>query len=145
MFAGKYYTVAVKMDGDQVKFVQEMRERMLDEYGTVPDYVFSNSQNGQETKIAWYINQCFTELFGDDPTVTRYNATSIRKFWDEHIDKMNLQDNDEEAHFSQTGHSRSTAKKHYISKQTLQIILYQTTNTFEIFYATFSIDVYISL
>ena len=52
------------MDGDQVQFVQEMRERMLDEYGTVPDYVFSNSQNGQETKIAWYINQCFTVVWG---------------------------------------------------------------------------------
>ena len=66
-----------------------------------------------------YLQEIFGEMFGDDPLVVRYNANSVRKYWEKRwlTLKNNETDGVSKAHFAQTAHSKETAEKHYLDRQ----------------------------
>ena len=113
---GKFYDVAVRIEADQIAFLDELRERMKSEYPTMPSLMFANTKSQQETKMSYLISDTFTELFQDDPNLVRYNANSIRKFWEMYMAGLELSQNHKDAHLAQTAHSETTARKHYQSK-----------------------------
>ena len=65
-----------------------------------------------------YLQEIFAEMFGDDPLVVRYNANSVRKYWEKRwlTLKNNETDGVSKAHFAQTAHSKET-EKHYLDRQ----------------------------
>ena len=69
---GKFYDVAVRIEADQITFLDEMRERMKSEYPTMPSLMFANTKSQQETKMSYLIRDTFTELFQDDIMRTQY-------------------------------------------------------------------------
>ena len=117
--SGKNYDVAISIESDQIVFMLELRYRMEKEYGSTPKFVFSNSRMTQETRIANLITDCFSEIFKEKGDEVRFNANSVRKFWEKRVSQMQLEPNQREAHFAQTAHSEATASKHYRSKSGL--------------------------
>lgn len=113
---GALFMTGVNVKPDQVKFLKELKVRMTAEYNKEPHFIFSNKSNTSETSIATMVTDCFVSLYKDDPAETRYNANSIRKFWEMRTGKMSMTQKQAEAHFSQTGHSADTAQKHYKRK-----------------------------
>ena len=95
------------------------------EYGSTPKFVFSNSRMTPETRIANLITDCFAEIFNEKGDEVRFNANSVRKFWEKRVSEMQLEPNQREAHFAQTAHSEATASKHYRSKSgSLRFLVY---------------------
>ena len=43
--------------------------------------------------MSYLIRDTFTELFHDDPNLVRYNANSVRKFWEMHMAGRELSQN----------------------------------------------------
>ena len=110
---GKFYDVAIKMESDQVLFINELRQRMNFEFGSPSVFVFSNKKNCPETRMAFLISEAFTDLYGDNPEEVRFNANSVRKFWEKRVTELQLNENEKQAHLAQTAHSETTANKHY--------------------------------
>ena len=46
---GKFFDVAVRIEADQITFLDEMRERMKSEYPTMPSLMFANTKSQHET------------------------------------------------------------------------------------------------
>ena len=113
---GKFFDVAVRIEADQITFLDEMREKMKSAYPTMPSFMFANTKSQQETKMSYLIRDTFTELFQNDPNLVRYKANSIRNFWEMHMARLELSQNHKDAHLAQTAHSETTARKHYLSK-----------------------------
>ena len=63
--------------------------------------------------------QVFFTLFNDDPSVVRYNANSIRKYWERRwkVIGKDTEDGVMKAHYAQTAHSAKTAEDHYIGRE----------------------------
>ena len=104
------------MEQDQIQFMEELRISMQEEFGQIPPLVFINDKQAPETKIASLINEAFVDMFGDNPNNVRFNAKSIRKFWEMHVNRIDLPAHHKEAHLAQTAHSEMTAKKHYTGR-----------------------------
>ena len=107
------------MEEDQIPHLKWLKDRLEMEFKFVIGeikFVFSNSKLGPETRMPALIAETFQELFGDNPDDVRFNANSIRKFWEQRVSKMTLLPSQKEAHFAQTAHSEATASKHYKRK-----------------------------
>ena len=111
---GHVYDVCLRLEKDQIHFFEEMRSRTIQLYGHETDFVFSNSKFTQETRMAQLLNMTFQELFGDDPEEVRFNANSVRKFWEKRIQAMGVSSNLMHAHLAQTAHAQKTADMHYV-------------------------------
>ena len=111
---GHVYDVCLRLEKDQIQFLEEMRSRTIQLYGHSTDLVFSNSKFTQETRMAQLLSMTFQELFGDDPDEVRFNANSVRKFWEKRIQAMGVPTNLMHAHLAQTAHAQKTADMHYV-------------------------------
>ena len=69
-----------------------------------------------ETSIFRGLQESFQELFGDHPEKKRYNANSIRKFWERlwNVVKSKVSNGITKAHFAQTAHSEKTVREKYL-------------------------------
>ena len=114
---GHVYDVYVRVQEDQVPFLTEMRARMTSLYGKEMQLIFANTKNRSETMMSTLICQTFQDLFGDDAQKVRFNANSIRKFWERRVKAMGLSSNLMNAHLAQTAHAQRTAEEHYIGVQ----------------------------
>ena len=74
---GNYYDVDIKMESDQVLFLNELRQRTHFQFGSPSVFVFSNKKNCPETQMAFLISEAFTDLYGDNPEEVRFNANSV--------------------------------------------------------------------
>ena len=115
---GKIYTVHVFIQEDQRKFLRAMRVKYIEEFGVDGNFIFASAANKVENGISRSIREEFKTLFGDDPAKVRFNANSIRKFWERlwSIIKGNVSEGVNKAHLVLTAHSEKTAQEHYLSK-----------------------------
>ena len=111
---GHVYDVCLRLEKDQIQFFEEMRSRTVELYGHETEFVFSNSKFTQETRMAQLLCMTFQELFGDDPDEVRFNANSVRKFWEKRIQAIGIPSNFMNAHLAQTAHAQKTADMHYV-------------------------------
>ena len=95
-----------------------MKAKFIEEFKTEPSYIFASSVNKVETCISRGLQESFHELFGDNPEKVRYNANSIRKFWERLwiVIKSKVSDGITKAHFAQTAHSEKTAREKYLHR-----------------------------
>ena len=95
-----------------------MRAKYVEEFGADGNFIFASAANKVESGISRSIREEFKTLFGDDPAKVRFNANSIRKFWERlwSIIKGNVSEGINKAHLAQTAHSEKTAQEHYLSK-----------------------------
>ena len=116
---GNYYEVLIFIEDDQRQFLCNMREQYLNEFPYQPTYVFSSSVNTVERSISRHLREVFYSLFGDNPDEVRFNANSIRKFWERRwkLIKSNFSEGITKAHFAQTGHTEKTAEDLYIGRE----------------------------
>ena len=63
--------------------------------------------------MEFLISEAFTDLYGDNPEEVRFNANSVRKFWEKRVTELQLNENEKQAHLTQTANSKTTANKHY--------------------------------
>ena len=110
---GHVYDVGLRLEKDQIQFFEEMRSRTVELYGQETKFVFSNSKFTQEKRMAQLLCMTFQEIFGDDPDEVRFNANSVRKFW-EKIQAIGIPSNLMNAHLAQTAHAQKTADMHYV-------------------------------
>ena len=115
---GKFYTVHIFIREDQRRFLKAMKAKYIEEFGVTPHYVFSSSVNKVESSICRSIQEVFKETFNDDPAVVRFNANSIRKFWEQMwaVIKGQVSEGVTKAHLAQTAHSEKTAQEKYLAK-----------------------------
>ena len=115
---GRYYTVHIFIQPDQRQFLRTMKAKFIEEFNTEPSYIFASSVNKVETSISRGLHESFQELFGDNPEKVRYNANSIRKFWERlwSVIKSQVSDGITKAHFAQTAHSEKTARDKYLHR-----------------------------
>ena len=111
---GHVCDVCLRLEKDQIQFFEEMRSRTVELYGHETEFVFSNSKFTQETRMAQLLCMTFQELFGDDPDEVRFNANSVRKFWEKRIQAIGIPSNLMNAHLAQTAHAPKTADMHYV-------------------------------
>ena len=111
---GHVYDVALMIQPDQVEFLWELKRRCEQESGQQQALIFANGKNNVETRMPQLLNLAFAELFGDDPSEVRFNANSIRKFWEMRVRQMGVAANLMNAHSAQTAHSSTTGGLHYV-------------------------------
>ena len=82
-------------------------------------YVFSSKQNKIERSISKHIQETFFTLFGDDPNEVRFNANSIRKYWERRWKSFigKVPEGVTKAHLAQTAHNKTTAEDIYIGRE----------------------------
>ena len=90
----------------------------MEEFGVTPRYVFASTVNKVESSICRGLQEVFYETFGDNPAEVRFNANSIRKFWERMwtVIKGQVSERVTKAHLAQTAHSEKTAQERYLSK-----------------------------
>ena len=115
---GKFYTVHLMIQPDQREFLRLMRQKYEEEFHQPSKFVFASQKNKVESSICRFIQDVFNETFGDDPAVVRFNANSIRKFWERMwtVIKRNVSEGVTKAHLAQTAHSEKTANERYMAK-----------------------------
>ena len=114
---GKFYTVHLYIQPDQRKFLRAMKAKYIQEYQMEPTLIFASRVNKVESSICRGLQEVFKDLFGDDPDKVRYNANSIRKFWERLWTlKGTVSEGVNTAHLAQTAHSEKTAKEKYLHK-----------------------------
>ena len=115
---GKFYTVHIFIMEDQRNFLRKMKEKYVEEFGVAPRYVFASTVNEVESSICRGLQEVFYETFGDNPAEVRFNANSIRKFWERMwtVIKGQVSEGVTKAHLAQTAHSEKTAQERYLSK-----------------------------
>ena len=114
---GKYFDVGVRIQEDQVPFIDHLKVKTIEKEKELPSLIFGNAKDNQETTMAGLIKSTFASLFGPDPNGVQYNATSVRKTWEQSVNAMdNLNPELKRAHLSQTGHGQATADKYYTRK-----------------------------
>ena len=116
---GKYYLVSLYVHRDQQKFLEKQKQSFEKEYGISPYYVFSSSKNKVEKSISKRLQEVFAKFFNDNPEEVRFNANSIRKYWERRwlTLKNNVPEGVSKAHFAQTAHSEQTAEENYLGRQ----------------------------
>ena len=115
---GKIYTVHIFIQEDQRRFLRAMRVKYIEEFGVDGNFIFASAANKVESGISRSIREEFKTLFGDDPAKVRFNANSMRKFWERLWSKFkgNVSEGVNKAHLVLTAHSEKTAQEHYLSK-----------------------------
>ena len=68
-----------------------------------------------------HLQEAFQDTFNDNPKQVRFNANSIRKFWERRWKKIknsaDISDGVNKAHLAQTAHGEKTAEDIYIGKE----------------------------
>ena len=114
---GKYFDVGVRFDQDQIPLIDHFKKKTIEKEKELPNLIFGNAKDNQETTMAGLIKSTFFSLFGPEPDGVQYNATSVRKTWEQSVNSMdNLNPELKRAHLSQTGHCQATADKYYTRK-----------------------------
>ena len=87
-----------------------MRVKYIEEFGVDGIFIFASAANKVESGISRSIREEFKTLLGDDSAKVRFNANSIRNFWERlwSIIKGNVSEGVNKAHHSQTAHSEKT-------------------------------------
>ena len=111
---GHVYYVALMIQPDQVEFLWKLKRRCEQESGQQQALIFANGKNNVEKRMPQLLNLAFAELFGDDPSEVRFNANSIRKFWEMRVRQMGVAANLMNADSAQTAHSSTTGGLHYL-------------------------------
>ena len=95
-----------------------MRVKYIEEFGVDGIFIFASAANKVESGFSRSIREEFKTLLGDDSAKVRFNANSIRNFWERlwSIIKGNVSEGVNKAHHAQTAHSEKTAQEHYLSK-----------------------------
>ena len=64
------------------------------------------------------LQETFEKVFGDNPAKVRFNANSIRKYWERRwlVIQKEVSDGVSKAHFAQTAHSKKTAEENFLDK-----------------------------
>ena len=118
---GKFYLVHLYIQEDQRPLLKKMRDTFMTENGVESKFVFASKKNKVEKSISRHLQQTFHDLFGDNPSDVRFNANSIRKFWERRwkILKLinNISDGVNKAHLAQTAHNEKTAEDVYIGRE----------------------------
>ena len=115
---GKVYTVHTYTQPDQRQFLKLQREKFIDEFKVEPKFIFASSKTAVDGTICHGLQEVFQQYFGDDPQKVRFNANSIRKFWERMWTNIKGQVSEgvNRAHFAQTAHSEKTAHERYLSR-----------------------------
>ena len=115
---GKFYTVHIYIRPDQREFLKKQKEKYIEEFKQEPKFIFSSSKNKVESSICRGLREVFAELFGDNESLVRFNANSIRKFWEKMwtVIKGKVSEGVHRAHLAQTAHSEKTAQEKYLAK-----------------------------
>ena len=111
---GKFYTVHLYINEDQRPLLRKMRQSYIDEFKTTPRYIFASPKNKVESSICANLQETFQKIFGDKPHEVRFNANSIRKYWERLLwllIQKEVSDGVTKAHFAQTAHSKKQPKK----------------------------------
>ena len=117
---GKFYTLYLKIKADQIPLLYKLKETFADENDSMESkYVFSSKQNKIERSISKHIQETFFTLFGDDPNEVRFNANSIRKYWERRWKSFigKVPEGVTKAHLAQTAHNKTTAEDIYIGRE----------------------------
>ena len=116
---GKYYLVSLYVHKDQRKFLLQQKLTFEKEYGISPFYVFSSSKNKIEKSFSKHLQEAFAKFFNENAEEVRYNANSIRKYWERRwlTLKKSAPEGVSKAHFAQTAHSEQTAEVNYLGRQ----------------------------
>ena len=79
----------------------------------------SARRNKIERSISKHIQETFFTLFGDDPNEVRFNANSIRKYWERRWNSFigKVPEGVTKAHLAQTAHNKTTAEDIYIGRE----------------------------
>ena len=115
----QYYDVFIFVLDDQRQFLRRLKLQFQREFNSPSKYVFASSKGTKERSISRHIQETFRVMFGDDPQVVKFNANSIRKYWEKRWQsiKNNHSEGVSKAHFAQTGHCEKTAQDIYIGKE----------------------------
>ena len=115
---GKFYTVHLYVNEDQRPLLRKMRQTYIDEFNATPRYIFSSPKNKVESSICANLQETFQKVFGDNPAEVRFNANSIRKYWERRwlVIQKQVSDGVSKAHYAQTAHSKKTAEENYLEK-----------------------------
>ena len=84
-----------------------MRVKYIEEFGVDGIFIFASAANKVESGNSRSIREEFKTLLGDDSAKVRFNANSIRKFWERlwSIIKGNVSEGVNKAHLAQRAHS----------------------------------------
>ena len=111
---GRLYDVTIKIEQDQFRWLNRLKNRFVREFRTEPKYVFSSS-NKVEHSMAKNLKTVLSQLFNKDHSKD-FHATAVRKIRDTHFHKNRKKMNDSvfNAHLHQTGHTAGTALQSYV-------------------------------
>ena len=116
---GQYYDVAIRVQDNQFKFLDHLKQTYEQELGDVPDLIFGTKKGTQDRSLAREIIATFVAKFRDNPNDVRFNANSIRKYRDVRMQELSQKQVITPAvlseHLHQTGHTQQTAEKHYMT------------------------------
>ena len=115
----QYYDVAIRVQDDQFKFLDHLKQTYMQELGKIPDLIFGTKKGTQDRRLAREITATFAAKFGDNPNDVRFNANSIRKYREVRMQELSQKQVITPAvlseHLHQTGHTQQTAEKHYMT------------------------------
>ena len=116
---GQYYDVAIRVQDDQFKFLDHLKQSYMQELGHIPDMIFGTKKGTQDKRLAREITATFVAMFGDKANDVRFNANSIRKYREVRMQELSQKQVITPAvlseHLHQTGHTQQTAEKHYMT------------------------------
>ena len=116
---GQYYDVAIRVQDDQFKFLDHLKQTYMQELGQIPDLIFGTKKGTQDRSLAREITATFAAKFGDNPNDVRFNANSMRKYREVRMQELSQKQVITPAvlseHLHQTGHTQQTAEKHYMT------------------------------
>ena len=111
---GKYFAVHLFVQEDQKTLLKKMRDCFFSENGLESQFIFASKKNKVERSISRHLQETFQDLFGDSPSEVRFNANSIRKFWERRWKEIKVKtpitEGVNKAHLAQTAHGEKTAE-----------------------------------
>ena len=118
---GKYFAVHLFLQEDQRALLKKMRDCFFSENGIESQYIFASKKNKVERSISRHLQETFQDLFGDSLSEVRFNANSIRKYWERRWKeikmKIQITEGVNKAHLAQTAHGEKRHKDVYIGKE----------------------------
>ena len=116
---GKYYDVALRVEQDQTPLLEKLKKSYTREQTEISPFIFATRTGKKDRSMSKQIQEIFQQRFGDKPEKVKFNSNSIRKYREERMQQLRI---DEQMapvvlseHLQQTGHTQQTAQKHYMA------------------------------